>query len=181
MAEGVVDQLELVQIGEQDRGRAARALATAEGVVEPLEQQDAVGHAGQRIVQGAFAGLVRGLLEIGTGLGVEQVGRGDVGQGLGGDHGPFVQGPRGVPVQVQRPQPPVAVPQRKGEHGHEASIDRLRRERREPALGSEIGHRDGLARLVSREARSLVELGLESLEAQGCVVRGGNVVRAGPG
>jgi hypothetical protein len=51
MAEGVVDELEAVEVDEQDRDAAAAALGAAEGVVEAVEEQRAVWQPGEGVVE----------------------------------------------------------------------------------------------------------------------------------
>ena len=51
MAVGVVDLLEPVEVGEEDRGVGVRALGAQGGVLEPLLQQQPVRQSGQRVVQ----------------------------------------------------------------------------------------------------------------------------------
>ena len=47
----VVDGLEPVEVHKENRGRRARPTAALNGVLEPLEEQDAVGQPGERVVQ----------------------------------------------------------------------------------------------------------------------------------
>ena len=65
VAERVVDVLEAVEVDEDDRERAAVAVARRERLLEPVAQQGAVGQAGERVVErvvlvldGAAAGPV---------------------------------------------------------------------------------------------------------------------------
>ena len=51
VAERVVDVLEAVQVDEDDRERAAVAVARGERLLEPVAQQGAVGQAGERVVE----------------------------------------------------------------------------------------------------------------------------------
>ena len=74
VAEAVVDQLEVVEVEEQDRGHE-RLRRAAERVLEPVEEQHAVRQAGERVVERAVADLVLG------GLALERVGE-HVGQRL---------------------------------------------------------------------------------------------------
>ena len=84
---GVVDGLEPVEVGEEDGDRIARPAAAEQGVVEPFhEQQARFGRPVRASWSASFAGPGGGVLEIGAGLGVEQVGGGDIGQGLGRFH-----------------------------------------------------------------------------------------------
>ena len=117
-----------------------------------------------------FAGPVGRVLQVGSRLSVEQVGGGDVRQRLSGSHGPEVESSGRVPVEIERAELLVAVAQREREHRRQAGAQRSRHEIREPALASQIGHGDGLARVVGREARTFAQLGLQLLEAQGIVV-----------
>ena len=58
VAERVVDELELVEVGEQHRDRAAVAAPPGERALEPVERERAVGQAGERVVQRAVADLL---------------------------------------------------------------------------------------------------------------------------
>ena len=60
MAVGVVDLLEPVEVGEQDRGVGVRALGALGGVLESLLQQQPVRQPGQRVVQRDVAEAVGG-------------------------------------------------------------------------------------------------------------------------
>ena len=51
VAEAVVDRLEAVEVEEQHGQRGVLALQPADRVVEAVEEQHAVGQAGQRVVQ----------------------------------------------------------------------------------------------------------------------------------
>ena len=53
VAELVVDRLEAVEVGDQHAGRGALAAAALEGVPQPVLEEEAVGQAGQRVVQRA--------------------------------------------------------------------------------------------------------------------------------
>jgi len=55
VAEGVVDELEVVDVQEQHRDAAPVPPAACQRVVQAVAQQLAVGQAGQRIVQGLVA------------------------------------------------------------------------------------------------------------------------------
>ena len=73
--EAVVDELEVVQVDEEDGGRALFVRGPRESVVEPLLEGDAVREARQRIVEGDVLELAPRLLE---GVGFLAT-RGDVG------------------------------------------------------------------------------------------------------
>ena len=51
VAERVVDRLEAVEVDDQHAGRRALAVAALQRVPQPVLEQDAVGQAGQRVVQ----------------------------------------------------------------------------------------------------------------------------------
>ena len=51
VAERVVDRLEAVDVEQQHRDAEAEALGAAEGVLDAVEEQRAVGQAGERVVQ----------------------------------------------------------------------------------------------------------------------------------
>ena len=116
VAVGVVDLLEPVEVGEQDRGVGVRPLRPQGGVLEPLLQQQPVGQPRQRVVQRVVVEPVGGLAGLLAGLGVEQVGGGDVGQGLRDVHVVRRPAPGSVAVEVECAESPVAVAQREGEH-----------------------------------------------------------------
>ena len=65
MAEGVVQGLEMIQIDEQQRLRAAASGAGSQGLAQPVQQQAAVGQTGQRVIEGEIADLVLGRLGMG--------------------------------------------------------------------------------------------------------------------
>ena len=73
--EAVVDELEVVEVEEQDRGQRALAAEPRERVLEAVDEQHPVGKAGQRIVHGPLADRVL------DGLALERVGQ-HVGQRL---------------------------------------------------------------------------------------------------
>ena len=82
----VVDRLELVEVGEEDRHDLVGALAAQDRVVEALHQQRAVRQAGERVVERALVRAFRRLPQIRARLGVEEVRGGDIGEGLRGHH-----------------------------------------------------------------------------------------------
>ena len=175
----VVDQLEAVEVDEEYGHRVPGAHAAEQGVLQPLEEEEAVREAGQGIVQGAAVELLGRVLELGPGLGVGQVGHGDVGQRLRRFHVARAERPRAVPVQVEGPELAAVVPQREGEHRGEPGGERGRPERRERVRAAQVGHGDRLPRLVRAEAGTLADLGLQLLEAQRRIIGGGDVVGAG--
>ena len=63
VAEAVVDQLEVVQVDEEDAGRALLSGTAVERLVQPLLEGDAVGQAGERVVEGDVLELAARLLE----------------------------------------------------------------------------------------------------------------------
>ena len=65
--QAVVDRLEVVEIDEEDRQRPRIALVERQGVVQPIDEERAVGKAGQRVMEGLVAELV-----------LERLARGDV-------------------------------------------------------------------------------------------------------
>ena len=65
MPAAVVDELEPVEVEEQHRYAAPRPSALSQCVVEPVEEQDAVGEAGQPVVQGLMGELRLGPLPFG--------------------------------------------------------------------------------------------------------------------
>ena len=68
MPEAVVDELEVVEIEEQDRGQRVLAPEPRERVLEPVDEQHPVGEPGQRVVHGPLADRVL------DGLALERVG-----------------------------------------------------------------------------------------------------------
>ncbi|HEY5430138.1 MAG TPA: hypothetical protein VIK04_13560 [Solirubrobacteraceae bacterium] len=119
---GVVDRLELVQIHEEHRRRVARAAPALKRVAQALEHQRPVGQAGQCVVQSRFARLVRGVLQIGAGLSVDQICGGDISQRLSHPHrlGGKITG--GVAIQVKRPESRVFVVEREREHRRQPGV-----------------------------------------------------------
>ena len=63
--QAVVDQLEVVQVDEHQRALALRALATAQRLLQAVEQQAAVGQAGQRVVVRQVTDFLLGRLALG--------------------------------------------------------------------------------------------------------------------
>ena len=144
MAVGVVDLLEAVEVGEQDRGVGVRTLAALGGVLEALLQQQPVRQPGQRVVQGVVVEAVGRGAGLVASLGIEQVGGRDVGQRLRRAHVVRVELAGRVAVQIERAEPAVAVAQREREHRGQPGRERGRGERRESIVGAEVGDGDGL-------------------------------------
>ena len=162
----VVDRLELVEVGEQDRNDLVGPLAAHDRVVETLYEQRAVRQSGQRVVERALVRAFGRLTQVGARLGVEKVRGGDIGKSLRGHHRPRVQRTGNVAVHVERAELVVALAQREGEDGHEACVDRARRELREAAVDAQVGNRDRVPRVVGRQARAFAELRLQLFEPQ---------------
>ena len=101
-------------------------------------QHQPVGQTGQRVVLGVVVETVRGLAGLLASLRVEQVRGGDVGQRLRHIHVARVHLAGGFPVEVQRPQPAVAMAQREGEHRGQPGGHRRRGELREPVIGTQV-------------------------------------------
>ena len=175
MTVGVVDRLEAVQIDEQHGRRLVRALVPDDSVLEALQDEGPVRQAGQGVVQGRGARSFRDVEQVGPSLCVEQICGDDVGQCLRVCHGLVRQSPWRVPVQVERAELAGTVPQREGEHCRQPGDQGPGREVREPDLASKVRYRDGLARVVRRKTGTLTQFGLQLLETQGGVVRGGDV------
>ena len=70
-------------------------------MVEPLEQEGAIRQAREPVVQRALTRLFRRLAQVGTGLRVEEVCGGDVGQGLGRGHRRRVERADAVAEEVE--------------------------------------------------------------------------------
>ena len=60
VAEAVVDELELVEVEEEHRDRGLAPAGDREGVLEPVEEEVAVGQAGERVVEGLVLGALLG-------------------------------------------------------------------------------------------------------------------------
>jgi hypothetical protein len=73
-----------------------------EGVLEAFQDEGSVRESRQVVVQGSLAGPIRRVLEVNTGLGVDEIGGDHVGQRLGDLHGAVVQGSWRGSVQVER-------------------------------------------------------------------------------
>ena len=65
VAEGVVERLEVVQVDEQQCAISSAAGAGRQRLLQPVEQQPAVGQAGQRVVEGQRLDLVFRRLALG--------------------------------------------------------------------------------------------------------------------
>ena len=65
MAQRVVDLLEAVEIEQEHRDHATFAAGAGQGLAQPVEQQGAVGQAGQRVVQGQAPDPLLGRLALG--------------------------------------------------------------------------------------------------------------------
>ena len=140
----VVDDFEAVEVDEEDGHRVPGAHTAQQGVLQVFEEEEAVRQAGERIVQGAAVKLLGRVLQLGPGLRVSQVRHGHVGQSLRRLHVAGAERPRRLPVEVERPELPGVVPEREGEHGGEAGLERPRSERGEGVRGAEVGHGDRL-------------------------------------
>ncbi len=176
---GVVDVLEAVEVREQHRGLRVRTLGPFAGVLQPLLQQHPVGKPGQGVVQAVREEEVRGPAAVLATLGVDQVGRRDVGEGLRRRHVPVRERPRGVTEEVQGTEPTVVVTQREGEHRRHPHVGREGSELGEATVAIDVRHGDRLPRLVRQHAGALPERGLQLLQLQRGIVGGGNVVRVG--
>ena len=64
MSEGVVDSFEGVNVDEVDRNRTSGSHRVGERLIEPVEEQRAVGESGQRIVQRPMGEQVLGRPEV---------------------------------------------------------------------------------------------------------------------
>ncbi len=176
----VIDPLEAVEVGEQYRRRAARTLGALRGVLEPLPQQEPVRQAGQRVVQSTVPKTVTGLGGLLACLGVQHVGRGDIGQCPRRCLVAGIQGTWGIPVEVQSTQSAAAVPQWEREHRSHPRRQRRRSERGEAAVGGKVGNCYSRTRLIRRDARPLTQLGLQLLETQRGRIRSGDIMRSRP-
>ena len=134
------------------------------------------GRSGQRVVDRRLVGPFGGVLEIGAGPGVVEIGGGHVGQRLRRRHVVVVQLARRVAVEVESTELAVALAQREGEHRRQPGLDGSGAEDLETILVAEIGHGDGVARPVGGEAGTLVQFGLELFVAQRRFVGGGDIV-----
>ena len=177
----VVDRLEPVEVGEEDRRHLARPPASKHRMLQPLQKEDPVGQAGQRVVHGALTRPLGGVPQVGAVLRIEHIRGSDVGERLRRVHGGGVQQPGRVPVQIEGPQAFGTIAQREREHGRKARFDRPGRELQESGVVAEVGDRDGSPGLVDLMARALAEFGLHRLEAQRRLVRCRHVagIRAG--
>ena len=167
MAVGVVDLLEPIEIHEEHRRDLLRAPPRAKRVLEQLQHQHPIGQAGQGIVQRRFARLVRGILEIGARLRVDQIRRRDVRQRLRCDH--RLRATAAPRVSRYRSSAPSCTSSwRNGNVNTAASPDSSARgaNAREAILESQIRDRDARPGVVGRKARPLAQLGLQLLIAQ---------------
>ncbi len=134
----------------------------------------------ERVVQRALPSTLGGVAQVRARLRIEQVGRGDVRQGLRRGHGAGVHGPGARAVEVERTELVVVLAQGEGEHRRQPLFERTRREGGEAVVEAEVGNEDGLASFVSDETRSLAQLGLESFEPHGGLVGGRDVAGLRP-
>jgi hypothetical protein len=132
-------------------------------------------------VQGADPEAVGHVLRLLARLGVDQVGRGDIGQDLRRSHLLDVERSRGVPVQVERPEPALPVQEGEGEHRSHPRGECRRSELRELLVARQVRHGHRLPGLVGQQAGALSQLGLQLLEQQRGRVGGGDVPGAMPG
>lgn len=161
MPVGVVDPLETVEVDEQHRRGAVGPLGPSSRMLQPLLEQQPIRKPGHRIVQGDVPEPAGDLRHPLPRLGVQQVGRRDVGQRLCRRHISGFQPPLGLTVKVQRAEAAVTVQQRKGEHRRHARGHRRRAELRVAAVDREVGHLDRLTRLVRGPARPFPVIGLQ--------------------
>ena len=83
---GVVDLLELVEVGEQDRSGGVRALGAMPGVLQACVEEQPVRKTSERVMQRAVVQPLRREAGVVAGLRIEKVCGGDVGEGLGRCH-----------------------------------------------------------------------------------------------
>ena len=176
----VVHLLEPVEVREQDRRVPVRPPPPLCGVLQSLEQQRAVGESRERVMERVVLILVRGLAGIVARLRVQQVGGGDVGEGLRDVHVVGFEPTGAVAVKVECAETPVAMAQREREHCGQTRRGRGGRELRKAVVVAQVGHRDGLAGSERRDARPLRVLSLEALIAKRRCVRSGHVARSHP-
>ena len=144
-------------------------------MLEAFQDEGPVRQPGQGVVQGGVARSLRRVQQVRSSLSVEQVCGGDVGQCLRVCHCLVRQSPRRVPVQVERAELGVTVAEREREHCRQPGDQRPGREVGEPGLAPQVRHRDRLTRVVRGEAGALTQFGLQLLETQGGIVRGGYI------
>ena len=153
VAEGVVDELEVVEIHEQHRSAAVDALGPFEPVVQALAQQGSVGQAGERIVQGLVTDVLLGALAL------DRVGQ-HVGHGLEKDHVVRAEIPARARVGAQEAE---RVPAAADDHRRAADylVRGESRRGQEARLAGEVLDHDvaqrapGEAGVVARAARVL--------------------------
>jgi hypothetical protein len=120
---------------------------------------------------------VRGFAQLLAGLSVDQVGRGDIREGLRRLQVSLLQRPGHPPVEVEGAEPAVAVEQGEGEHSRQTRVDGGRGELRKATVVRQVWHRDGLAGLIGSQARALPDRALQAFETQCILVRGGYIAR----
>ena len=146
---------------------------------EAVLQQRAVRELRERVVEGPVAQHLDRGAGVHPGLGVEDVGGGDVGEDLPAQHVLRAQLLGRARVEVQRAQAPAVEPQREGVDGAEALLHRAGREALEPALLGEVGDEHGLTGLVGQDARPFAELELQLLDHEDLLVRRRDEVQLG--
>ena len=112
----VVDGLETVEVGVQHRRDAVGTPGAGHRLFETFLQQGAVGEAGQRVVQAVVIEPGHGRGGVDSGLGVEQVGGGDVGEDTGSPQFLVAERTGSVAVEVEGAEPLVVQRQRESEH-----------------------------------------------------------------
>ena len=154
----------MVEIEEENGHELPGAAAAHDGVLDPLEKQNAVWQPGQGVVDRSFVGAGRGILKVRSGLGIHEVSRGHVGQRLGRLALMGAQLTRCISVQIERPEAAMPLPQREGEHRAESDRSRLRAKLLEPFFVPQVGYEDCLSGATGSETGSFVKLGLQLLE-----------------
>ncbi len=171
MAVLVVDELEAVEVDEQHRGHPPGPARAGDGAIQQLVQESTVGERCQRVVQGAMGELLDADGGLAARLRVEQVRRGDVRQHLGGRHVLRLKTTGRIAIEIQGTEAVAVHPHREREDRRQARGERPRRETREPRVHAEVLDRDCLAARVRLQARALLQLVLQGLDAPDDLVR----------
>ena len=120
---------------------------------------------------------LNGFSKVVTSPGVEQVGRGDVGESLSCRHVGIAERAAAHPVKVQGTEATLAIAEGEGEDRNQTFAECMLGELREPIVLGEVRDHDGFVGLEGRDARAFIEIGLEPFETQRRGIGGRDLTR----